>query len=132
MMNIAELHPGEMILKYKSVFALKRESEEIQSWFDAEWKQAARLNDVYKALFSGDDNVLSKAASADLQLAKSHVADMKKRHRPDIVDASLASADRMAAIMREYKTRVEANREEAQRSRRLNEAWTSASLPTLH
>ncbi len=104
MMNIAELPPGGMILKYKSTFALKRESDEIQAWFDAEWKQVSRLNDVYKALFVGDGNVLAKADSADLQMAKSHIADLQKRYRPDIVDASLANADRMATILREYGT----------------------------
>ena len=132
MMNIAELPPGGIILKYKSTFALKRESDEIHAWFDTEWKQVSRLSHIYKALFVGDGNVLAKAASADLQMAKSHIADLKKRYRPDIVDASLASADRMAAIMREYVERSDALNKDRRRSRRFNDAWTSAPSHTIH
>jgi hypothetical protein len=83
-------------------------------------------------MFGGGNNALAKAANADLAIVKAHLAELRKRYRPDIVDASLASADRMAAIMREYKTRMDGVKEDEQRSRRLNEAWTSASLPTLH
>ena len=132
-MNIAELHPGEMILKYKSVFALRREADEVQEWFATEWKHVSRLDDVCKAMLEGDNNALAKAARADLVIVKAHLADLKKRYRPDIVDASLANADRMAAIMREYRTRMDLVKEEERRSRRFNEAWTSGSLlPTLH
>ena len=113
------------MLKYKSTFALKRESDQIQAWFDAEWKQVSRLNDVYKALFVGDGDVLAKADSANLQMAKSHIADLQKRYRPDMVDTSLANADRMATILREYRNSVEEQIErKSERSRRLNEAST--------
>jgi hypothetical protein len=138
MMNIAELHPGEMILKYKSVFALRRETDEILEWFAAEWKQAARLDDVYKAVFEDDNNALAKAASADLTIARAHLADLRKRYRPDIVDASLASADRVAAIMREYRARMDVVKEDERRSRRFNGAWNSTPpgghwpSPTIH
>jgi hypothetical protein len=137
-MNIAELNIGEQVLKYKSVYALQRESDEIQEWFSEEWEKAKRLDGLYKAILDGDEDVLAKAASADLEVAKAHVADLKKRYRPDIVSASLAGADRLAAIMREYTRRTAANKEDERRSRRFNDAWNTAPpggewlRPTIH
>jgi hypothetical protein len=80
MMSIAELPPGGMILKYKSVFLLEREADDIRSWFDREWKELDRLDHVSKAVLDDDRDTLAKAADAELQKVREHIAGLRKQH----------------------------------------------------
>jgi hypothetical protein len=131
-MNIAELPPGEMIMKYKSVFLLESEADELQKWFDREWQQLDPLDHVSKAVLDDDRDTLAKAADAELQKVRAHIADLRKQHTAFPITASFANADRMAAIMREYVKRSDALDADKHRSRRFNEAWTSAQSYTIH
>jgi hypothetical protein len=135
-MNIVEMQIGEMVMKYKSVHALRRDADEIQEWFTEEWQKLDRLDGLYKAIFDGDDEVLAKAANSDLELAKSDVSRIKLKYGR-AASATLTKTDRMASIMREYTSRSQENDEQERRSRRFNAAWDSAPLvdwqkPTLH
>jgi hypothetical protein len=140
-MNIHELPCGEVIMRYRSVLDLRREADEIHRWLDGELEKVDRVADLAKSMLGGGrDDVLAKGASADIQLARADVEAMKAKY-PDLpIDTlqSLAPANRMATIMREYTAKMDALDEETRRSRRFNEAWATPlpigewSPPTRH
>jgi hypothetical protein len=139
-MNIAELAVGEMIMRYKSTYALEHDSREIDAWFNEEFSKTKRIDDLAKAIIDGDNDTLAKAANPDLEIAKADVARLRKAYGEREAGASLyvASTERLAALMREYAKRQEAHKQDKKRSHRFNEAWNSASpggawlRPTIH
>ena len=139
-MNIAEMKPGELIMRHKSIFALKRESDEIWIWFCGEYEKFKRVDELCKAFLSNDSEALAKAASSELEIAGKDVANLKAKYGEREASASLymASTERLAAIMREYVKRNEANKDAERRSRRLNESWNTSPpggqwlSPALH
>lgn len=142
-MNIAELQPGEMILKYKSLFALERDASGIEIWLREELNKFDRVNDLARAVLGNDSDALAKAAAPDLlRDAKADVAVMEAEYsgKPFAKDIMkrLLPRWRLAKIMREYTRRTNEINVEKKRSRRLNDIWQSAppigpwSAPTLH
>jgi len=130
-MNIADLKAGETIMKYQSQHMLDREHTDIYAWFDREWAAVERVANVAKALLGGGSDVLAKAASTDIETARGDVAALKKRYAAEHAKVgdgflqSLALGHRIAAVMTEYRKRMEAHHEEKRRSRRLNDAWNA-------
>ena len=76
-MNIKGLMPGEMVMRHKSLYALDRERDVNLDWAFAECAKAQRVYDLAKAFLEGDSDVLAKAASDDIELAKADVAALR-------------------------------------------------------
>jgi hypothetical protein len=135
---IAGLQIGEMVMRYKSVNVLKRESDEIYKlWFWDEYEKLGRVDQLRKDLIDGDSEALAKAASPELEMARADVADLKKKYGAHAGDnLTEPSLTRLAALMRELTRRTNENKEAERRSRRFNDAWSSASpgaqWPTIH
>jgi hypothetical protein len=141
--NIAELQVGEMILNYKSIYALQRESRELDDWFKKQWTSITQVADLAKAMLGSNGPALTKVIDTDAEIeaaASADVASLKKRFPNLPVDhlQDLALGHRMATVLAEYRTRSDTIEEEKRRSRRLNEAWNSTPpggqwlRPTLH
>jgi hypothetical protein len=127
-MNIAELRPGEELMKYKSIYALRREQREISVWFDDELERFDRVSDLAKAVLYDDRDILAKALSPELGVAKADVAGIEAEYGSKLDKDSLRDllpTWRLAKIMSERQRRSEALDEDERRSRRLNEAWHS-------
>ena len=131
MVNIANLRPGEGIMRYKSEHLLRRETIDNLDWAFAECDKTFRAHELTKSILAGDD--ITKAASADLETAKADVANLQATHAAkasEYVDTH--ALEHLAATMREYTKRTAQNHEDRRRSRRVNEAWASGpSLNTI-
>lgn len=117
---IAEIFPGGTVMKFKSEHLLQREARDNWDRFDREIDKAFKAYELVKVLMTGGD--LSKAASGDLELAKSDIAHLKATYGDLASDYILNHALlRLTATVRECTTRAEQNKEERRRSRRFNQ-----------
>ena len=140
-MNIAQLQIGEMVVRYKSIHALQRGSHELDDWFHKQWMSITQVADLAKTMLGGNGLLFTKVADADAEIeaaASADVASLRKQHPNLPVEnlQNLTLGHRMAVLLKEYKERSEAIKEEAKRSRRLNEAWNApppvGHWPTFH
>jgi hypothetical protein len=126
-MNIAQMTPGVMIVRYKSVYKIREEHAELSTWVRREIEAAGRVSELAKSVISNDDaDAIAKASGSDLASARSDVAALRKQFNlPAETLMGLTFGHRLAAILKEYATRSTALKADEERSRRFNEAWHS-------
>lgn len=126
-MNISTLQPGEGIMRYKSLYALKTESDELEAWISREIGKSDRVTDLAKDILDGGGAALAKSTSPDdLAAARADVAAIRFEYGDKFGDEFLKSILpkwRLASIMRKYTKRSIEIAEDEKRSRRLNDLW---------
>lgn len=136
---IAELRPGEMILKYKCPNQIRREERELTEWLSTEMEKSSRVNELAKVVFDDDQTTFRKWDSPDLPDAKALVEGVKAKHsdqlkknHPNLSDSAvdeilrnLIPAHRLATVVTEWNVRNDALEIEKRRTRRLVGAWNS-------
>lgn len=85
---------GEVIVFYKSMAELDSDWLQLVADTQAEHAKICRQDDVLKAVIEGDSDVLAKANSAEIALAKSQAASLE----PFLGNPSIFTLDRLEKL----------------------------------